>query len=233
MIGVVSMKKYILLLILIFLTVGCKAEYTIKINNDRSVEESIVGLENEEYYSRYPRSSKKRVIRFTTALVNDYLEKNNFTREIITNGDYTGERVKSKYKNLKDYFSKSKAYEQLYETFDSDINGNIVTISLKNRYPKNGNSVDRFIINDCKVKIVLPFSVKEHNADYYNESENSYTWNLNIDDSKEIYIQFDTGKNIKTNFNKYIVYSILGIVLLIVLIIFIKFYTHRKSQNKI
>ena len=41
MIGVVSMKKYILLLILIFLTVGCKAEYTIKINNDRSVEESM------------------------------------------------------------------------------------------------------------------------------------------------------------------------------------------------
>jgi hypothetical protein len=197
------------------------------------VDETIVGLENEEYFARYPRSSKKRVIRFTTALVNDYLESLNYNREIVNVGEYTGEKVNHKFKTLEDFFTNSKAHEQLYKTFDTNINGKIVTISLKDKYPKNGNSVDKFIVNDCKVTIILPFLVKEHNADEYDEIDNSYTWNLNIDDKKEIYIKFDTCKKvIKSDLEKYLPFIIGGSIIVIILIL-ILVNSNRNNRNKI
>ena len=120
------MKKCILLIILVFLCFGCKAEYTIKINKDKSVEETVTALENEDYYARYPKSSKKRVIRFTATFVNDYLESLNYNRKIVIKNEYTGEQVQHKFKNLKEYFEKSKAHEQLYKTYDTNIDGKLV-----------------------------------------------------------------------------------------------------------
>ena len=71
------MKKKIILILLLFLCFGCKAKYNILINPDLSVEENIIGLENEEFYERYYKSTKERVINFVVYTVNDYLEENN------------------------------------------------------------------------------------------------------------------------------------------------------------
>lgn len=228
------MKKYILLIILVFLCFGCKAEYTIKINKDKSVEETVTALENEDYYARYPKSSKKRVIRFTATFVNNYLESLNYNRKIVVKNEYTGEQVQHKFKNLKEYFEKSKAHEQLYKTYDTSIDGKLVTISLKDKYPKNGNSVDKYIINDCKVTIILPFLVKNHNADEVDKSKNSYTWDLNIDEAKDIYIQFDTSKKvIKDDLSDYLTYIIIGSVLIVLLIIYASIMSKKNKRNKI
>ena len=227
------MKKYIVLLILIFLCFGCKAEYRLKINPDKSVEETVLGMEDEDFFAQYPKSSKKRVIRFSTSLVNDYLEKLNYQRKIINKGNYSGEKVSKKYKNLNEYFEKSKVYDQLFEEFDTNINGRIVTISLKKRYPKNGNSVFRYIIDDCEVKVFLPYKVKEHNADQVDEEKNCYTWNLNIDDKKEIYIQFDTSKKvINEGLKDYLTYIIIGGIVITLLVIYV-IIGKKNNRNKI
>ena len=228
------MKKCIILLVLLFLCFGCKAQYTIKINSDKSVEESVTGLETEEYYNRYPKSSKERVIRFSTYLVDSYIDKNNYDRIIVKKGEYTGETIEKKYKNLKDYFEYSKVYKQLYETFDTSIDGKIVTISLKNKLPKNGNSVDRYIIDDCEVKIILPFKVKEHNADSFDENSNSYIWNLNIDDTKEIYIQFDTGQKTKKEpLNISLEFICIGFLIIVLGLVVVVFRKKKHTVNRI
>lgn len=228
------MKKYIFLIILVFLCFGCRAEYTIKINKDKSVEETVTALENEDYYARYPKSSKKRVIRFTGTFVNEYLESLNYNREIVARGEYTGEKVQHKFKNLEEYFEKSKAHEQLYKTYDTSIDGKLVTISLKDKYPKNGNSVDKYIINDCKVTIELPFLVKENNADKVDETKNSYTWNLSIDEAKDIYIQFDTGKKvINDDLTNYLVYIVVAGILATLIVVFVIIRSKKSRHNQI
>ena len=62
------MKKNALLIMILLFLVGCEARYNITINEDLTVDESIVGLENNEFYERYYNSSKERVINFVISL---------------------------------------------------------------------------------------------------------------------------------------------------------------------
>ena len=66
-----------------------------------------------------------------------------------------------------------------------------------------------------------------------NELENSYTWNLNIDDKKDIYIQFDTGKKvIKSDLEKVLPYIIIGSIIIVIFII-ILFSSNKNKRNEI
>ena len=225
------MKKFSLLILLCLILTGCKATNVLNINEDLSVEESIVGLEDEEFYKKYYNSSKDRVIEFSTVFYEDYLKKYDYKKEKIVEDDYTGQKVSTKFDTLENYFSSSEAYKQFYNEWKHEIKDGIVTIELKDKLEKNGNCYDRYIIDECDVSVILPFKVIGHNADKYDKTTNTYTWNINIDEPKDIYIEFDTNL-LKKESTMYIIY-IIGALLIIAAITFIIIYFKKnKEANK-
>ena len=225
------MKKYIMLSMIILLCFGCKAKYNIVINKDLSVNEKIVALEDENFYKEYYNSSKERVIKFALSSALDYLNKNNYTRNVVEYDDYAGAVVETTFDSIKDYFERSKASEQLYKNNNSSINGKNVKIDLKEILPKNNNVVDRYSIDECEVTIELPFKVIKNNADKVDKKKNKYSWNLKTGEEKDIYIEFNTNSyvNVIDKVSNYFLIILPIFVLLIIII----FYKKKRKSNKI
>lgn len=222
------MKKIFILCVLSLLLFGCKAEYSIKINEDLSVDETIIGLEDEEFYSKYYKSTKDRVIDIVTIRNEEYLKKFNYTKEKVVEGVYTGAKATTTFSDLQSYFNSSEAYKQFYSEWKHSIENGIVTIELKDKFEKNGNCLDRYIIDNCDVSISLPFKVVKNNADNYDKNTNTYTWYIDIDEPKDIYIKFDTTKVAKDM--SYITYIGIGSIFIVAVFILIKVYINKSEK---
>lgn len=224
------MKKYFLLL-LILLCFGCTANYNLKINEDLSVEESITGLEDDEFYSKYYNSSKSRVVNFVMATKEDYLNEQNYNIKETSDGELYGATVSKTYSSIEDFYNNSNAYRQYYKSWKIENSDDIITISLEDKLEKNGNSLDRYMVDDGTVSITLPFKVIENNAEKYDKKSNTYTWNVNSSDDKDILIKFDSKKLISSQYDFIYPIIIIFIVLVILFLIlmFIKKYKHRNK----
>ena len=109
------MKKILLILFSVFIITGCTAHYELKINDDLSIEETIIGLESDEFYNNYFNSSKERVVDFVMATQMDYLKENKYDIKNITKDLMYGSKVTKKYANLDEFQSNSIAYKQFYQ----------------------------------------------------------------------------------------------------------------------
>lgn len=226
------MKKIILIFICLF-CIGCEARYELKINEDLSVNESITGLETEEFYSNYPKSTKERVISFMSETKDEYLNEIGYSKDIVTEGNLTGALFSKRFGSLKEYFTQSQAYKQFYDGWDYSINDGIVIIELNNQLLRNEDSIERYVIDNCDVSITLPFKVRRSNADSVNKKTNTYTWNLNDKESKDIYIKFDTKQEAKYIDKKYIGYIlIIGLIIGVFYLIYYV-YDKREQNNRI
>lgn len=225
------MKKNFLILLITILCFGCTANYKLKINEDLTVEEIITGLENDEFYNRYYNSTKSHVVSFVMATKEDYLKEQNYNIKQISQENLYGATVSKTYSSVEDYYDNSNVYLQFYSSWNIDNQNDIITISLKDKLPKNGNSLDRYMIDNGTVSITLPFNVIENNADKYDKKSNTYTWNVNSSDDKDILIKFDSKKLISSQYN--FIYPIIVIfivlVILFLILVFIKKYKHRNK----
>lgn len=70
------------MLIILLLCFGCSSNYELKINDDLSVEESIIGLEEEKFYSLF-NSSKSDVINSVISPQREYLNNQKYNFEEI------------------------------------------------------------------------------------------------------------------------------------------------------
>lgn len=222
------MKKNILLIMFIFLCFGCEVRYDITINEDLSVDENITGLEDDEFYSKYNKSSKDRVMNFVIATKEDYLNTNGFYKEKVLEEELSGLKVSKKYNSIDEYFKNSIAYQQFYKELKHETKGDIVTINLDDKLDKNGNSLDRYMVDTGKVSITLPFKVVSHNADKVEDK--TYIWNVNSSNSQKINISFDTSK--KAAENKLVTYLILTAIVIVVVGIILFVLKKRKNINK-
>lgn len=223
------MKKLMLLFLCLF-CIGCEAKYELAINEDLSVKESITGLEDEDFYNQYYKSTKERVIDFMSDTKDEYLEDIGYSKKIVTENDLTGALFVKKFSSLEEYFKRSLAYTQFYENIDYKINNGIVEINLKDQLLVNEDSIERYVIDNCNISIVLPFKVKSNNADFVNKKTNTYIWELNNEESKDVQIKFDTNKIYEyKEINKdYISYLI--IIILIIGGLYLVYYIYNKNS---
>lgn len=222
------MKKIILLVIFVFLCFGCEARYNITINEDLTVEESIVGLEDEAFYNKYNKSTKDRIMDFVIATKEEYLNKNDFDKEKVIEEKLTGLRVSKKYNSIDEYFEKSIAYEQFYENFKHEIKGDIITINLDEKLDKNGNSLNRYVVDKGEVSLILPFKVVKHNADKVENK--TYIWSVNSSNDKNINISFDISK--KAGEHKLATYLIIATILFALVLVMLFVRNKRKNSNR-
>ena len=228
------MKRIILIFLCLF-CIGCEAKYELVINEDLMVKESITGLEDEDFYDQYYKSTKERVIDFMSDTKDEYLEEIGYSKQIVTENDLTGALFVKEFSSLEEYFDRSLAYTQFYENIDYKINNGIVEINLKDQLLLNEDSIERYVIDNCNISIVLPFKVKSNNADYVDKKNNTYTWQLNNEESKDIQIKFDTGKIYEYKESNVDYVSYLLIAILIFGILYLIYYVYEKNNlnNKI
>lgn len=192
------MKKIFVILFIILFCFGCRANYNLVINEDLSIDESVVGLEDENFYSVYS-SSKSNVIKNVLYPINEFLISKGYNFNEVEQDSMYGASISNSYLDLDDFKNNSKVYLQFYNSFNFNNEKGIVTLSLNDKVIWDGVSLERFIVDDGKVSITLPFKVIEHNADSHND--NTYTWNVNSTNDKNILIKFDiNSKNEKSAF---------------------------------
>lgn len=228
------MKKILYLIIILLTISGCTARYQLKINEDLTVEEVIVGLEDDSFYDNYYNSKKSRVVDFVMATKIDYLKSENYKIEKKYEDLLYGATVSKTYNSLDEYSKNSIAYKQLYNSLVINKDNDIIEISLSEKLPKNGQSNDRYVIDEGKIEIIVPFKVVEHNADEYDKDTNKYIWNVNSSNDKNIYIKFDSSK--KDNKNNYDIIFVIGLGFIIILagyIVVKKYQTSQSEKDKI
>ena len=105
-------KNLIMILAIILLCCGCTAEYTLKINEDGTVSEIIKGMEDVDFYSRYPNSSVQHVIGFMIEPHLDYLNKHGYTITEVLGNESAGIQLTNRFDSIEKYLSTSKAANQ-------------------------------------------------------------------------------------------------------------------------
>ena len=228
------MKRIILIFLCLF-CLGCEAKYELVINEDLSVKESITGLEDENFYDQYYKSTKERVIDFMSDTKDEYLEEIGYSKQIVTENDLTGALFVKEFSSLEEYFKRSLAYTQFYENIDYKINNGVVEINLNNQLLENEDSIERYVIDNCNISIVLPFKVKTNNADFIDKKTNTYTWELNNETGKNIQIKFDTKKiyEYKETNTDYVSYLLIIVLITGMLYLIYYIYNKNKLNNKI
>ena len=181
--------KYILLIFVILLLTGCSGNYNLKFNKDLSVdEELIIAIENNE--DTYERTHQ-------------LFEKANIDSdkyEIMIEGEEVKIIYKEKYSSFEKYYLDSKLYKTLFKDIEYNKDNTGMSINAESSFKLDDkdsqNIVNAYDIDNFKINISTPYSVRKSNAD--SVKDNTYTWNLNSKDTyKNISISYDY-KNDKT-----------------------------------
>lgn len=231
------MKKKILFVILMLILVsGCKAKYTVKINKDGSVEETLVATETPEYYDNYSHTSVGKVISYVIDPYIDLLNNKKYTvnTSVNVNSD-SGATVKKKYSDFKDYIGNSIVYSQFTDKIEYEEKGDKVSISLKGKFSSSDQNQAYVPVKEGSITIVVPYKVIDNNADKV--EGNSYTWLFenNKGEEREIRISYTKSKiaNLDFNYSVIIIIAILIVLGILALVMVRKFKKSNKDANKI
>lgn len=224
-------KKLVLLFIsLLILCSGCTAEYTLSIGEDFTITESFTAMEDADFYNTYQNSSVQKVIGFILEPNLEYLNSNGYQVDQVIHNSDAGVKVENTYKSIEEFKEKSKVPNQIASDWSYVDNGDTITLSIKGTLNQDEQDQDgRYVIDEAKIKIVVPFEVVNHNAD--STENNSYIWNLDTKSKdKEITITFTKSKKVdKPSETPYIIF---GIIIVVVLIIAIAIYSIIGSTKK-
>ncbi len=211
-------KKLILLLLLVMLCCGCEANYTLKINDDLTVVETISATEGPEFFSEYPKSSVQWVVGSVFIEPNlEYINKIGYDINYITSKEEGGAKLIGKYSSLDEYKEKSEFPNQIDGEWNYTKDGDLITLSLKGRFSADEQDQDgRYKIDNGTISITVPFTVTNQNADSVNKETNTYTWHFDNEKEKELTITFDSSSLKKDEFP----YIVIAIVVVLVIIIF-------------
>ena len=55
-------KKFVLIIALLFICAGCDVKYTLNIDKDLKLKETVAATEPTSFFEEYPKSSKGKVI---------------------------------------------------------------------------------------------------------------------------------------------------------------------------
>lgn len=208
-------KKIIFIVCLIILCCGCTSEYTIVLDKDLKVKETMIALEDSEFYSQYKKSSVQRVIGFILNPNLEYLNNNGFVISNILGSKEAGVKITNEYDSIEKYKEISKIIYQFAEDFEYSEDGDYITLRIIGSF--NGNEQDqsgKYVVDSSKISIQLPHTVKEHNANNVDEDNDVYTWIFEKSgEQREILIVFN--KKVPKDYT--VLYVLIGGIILIVI----------------
>lgn len=216
------MKKVIKTLVIfgvIIILTGCSGNYTLKINKNLSLDESLsltIPNENDAYHKTLKIFQDNKI------------DKDKY--KVVIESNEVNINYKEKYSSIEEYILYSKVYHQLFNKIQLNKNRDYVDIYTKEFINQNKNNIygnNLTNLDYIQVKIQNPFKVKLTNADSINENE--YTWDItNEDTEKLIYMQFKP-TNEKFPYRSLIVGLMITIISTIFIII--RFKKYKDSQR--
>jgi hypothetical protein len=226
-------KKIVLIITLLFICAGCDVKYTLNIDKDLKVKETVAATEPTSFFEDYPKSSKGKVI---SDIIEPYLDTLNKNKYDVTNyiGSYeSGVTINKEYDDLKSY-SEGSIFTSQYSEDKVSIKeeGDKITLSLKGNFSYSSQNQTKLPVKTAKIQLVVPYKVIEHNAN--SVSGNTYTWKFNEDSlDKEIKLTFD--KKVIYKPKKEFDFSFLIIIGAVVVLAFIGYLVYnllgKRSKN--
>ena len=217
-------RKFLLLIISVFLLSGCSAEYNLTITKD-TMEEDINAIFDKatesEYAANMEKIKRSAYYNFDTR-ENEYytFNKDEDENNIILNYKY-------RYKDNNLY--KSEAFSRCYYKRIVNVTDRYITISTNNQVACLFKDGEREI-DDITINIKTNLKVEENNADEVNE--NIYTWYINDQNYTDKPINIKINKQeIATTLEIGVVPVIFIVIIVIALIIFTTFVVITKNKK--
>ena len=230
-------KKILLAIMILFIMSGCSVKYELEITKDLKVNEKISIKENNDIFTNIGTTNKL----YISTMAETYRNNDKYKAyEIIEeyNKEQSGIEASKKNKSLQDYQLNNGVKKTLFGFIVLKEEKNQVTFTATDYRGEQffqESSRGEIDYEDVQVDIKLPFEVKEHNSDKYDEEKGIYTWYFDKNSQdKEIRLVF----NKKISFKKQLIrilkqnwyiFAIIPALLLFILLIFIR----HKRVNKI
>ena len=228
-----QIKKLIFFCLIFFIT-GCSVEYNLTINDDNSINETVIASEKTKRMESLTRLKGDSAI---TYLYNMYKRNDkNMKINSTEDGNDTYSTVTTTHSSIDDY---SKVFRSdVFNSVNVTRKNGIVTFETIQNNMLGGDTSYPLIYDDITVNITIPFKVTENNADKVSGSV--YTWKINKDeDLKEIKFSYKEGNkrnslNLKINNKTYNVnYALIvsSVIIVVLLVIFSVVYMKNKKNN--
>lgn len=232
-------KKFLILLLLIFISCGCNVNYEANFLDNGRIEEKIkIKFENEKILQNYKNeniSNNEIIESYIKEKLNEfeeYLDYPKYNYQVKIGEKNTELNLAYTYNNILE-FKEKNIYSNGFKSLKIEQEG-------KNYYFNSGSYTgggEDFIINNLNISIITNNFVKDDNATKASVVKGEYTWEFPSKDSDNIKINITNKENwIKKMFGTApVVFYIL--VILIPLIIFSTIvyivYINIKSKNSI
>lgn len=225
-------RKYLVLIFgLIFLLCGCSVDYDIKINKDLSVDESFTVVEEKEKIREKSYANTYEEL-LQSVKSNTGIDSSKYLINSYKNSSQLGAKVSRTYPSIQNYVNTVKDYDLFTTKTTYKKNGSVSTLTSKVIYKANEEFVAIAYFIDAKINIKVPFVVIENNADYVDEKNNIYSWDLknytNSTKPEDIMLVFDTDKKISSISDFLTYFIIVGVIL----IMFVFGFIIYKKANK-
>lgn len=226
--------KIFLVFIFVILASGCSVQYTLSLNEDSSINETIIATEmTKRLESRTKLKGTQAVNYIANMFTSDISRYSMSTKEEGTNTIVTSSAV---YDDLNDFTSKFNS-----DIFDKPIitkDGDNVTITINQNEKLGGDSPSTPIYDSIDVIIKLPFEVTDNNATEV--SKKQYKWSFKKEEElKSIKLTYKENVikdkvNIKVNnktYNFEYWYIIIGVIVIFIVALVSIILIKNKKNN--
>lgn len=236
--------KYILIALIAFvLLTGCSANANITINYDGSVNENIdVINSNDEII--YGNKSIEESIQLYFNKYETALEVSDYNYDIHTSNDVSGANIYRDYDGVCSFVNNTIFSQYLYSNITCTENDSYYVIQSNGNVIKNTDRYDSWLApDDVTLKISLPVSATEQNADEINGTTYIWKYDENTNDDKSFYLRisksaleeseqrYNEEQENKKNRNTIITICVIaGIVIALGLIIIVLYKKHKKNK---
>ena len=230
-----NIKRLVLGIVVIFLS-GCSVDYKLTINNDLSVNETIVATEYTKQMDKKTNLKGEEAVNY----LYDMFRRNDSNETMFYNEDgvYTIATVNESYSSLSDF--KDKFFSDLFDPLTITEKDNEITLSAP-QIKKLGNVGSRNLLYDeVKITIEVPYKVTNSNAD--SVYGNKYVWNIKEnEDLKKIELTFDSSRSNESfivkvrskNVNIKYSYILAGVFVITISAIILIVSINNKKNNKV
>ena len=218
-------RKCILMFIFFTILTGCSSEYNIEFSNNKIKENLKVDILDSELPKQFDEKIYSSSDIITPFINNDQYpffgnEKIVYNKTVNKNGKTTHVELNYDYSHAD--FLNSNVYKSCFE------NSNFVT--NKKYYDLNFSGTFYCLYgNELVINIKTNNEVISNNADKVNG--NVYTWIINKDNKDKVDIQIRISKH--TIYLKTIIYSIIGILFIVLLFVGYIFYNKFKNRDSV
>lgn len=218
------MKRILVLLVSILLLTGCSVKYDITITDKEQIkEEMTITVDNKTAIEK--SNSLDEYLDYYSNIYADNQGYGEFNVKTKKGKEFSKFIVKNTYGSLTDYTS-SFSFRSMFNKAVIERVGNYVTFTTsENEYLKALNSAEyldeEFFYEDFIINIKFYNKVVNHNADYVDEKNNIYTWEVTKNNPKDfITFKYSKEKRYDVIFKDWVMVNLLPIIIIGAFLIF-------------